>query len=242
MAKLAKRVRSSKARSAKQRSALRKAQLASARKRHMHRKVKPTGLRRRKASVSATSKTRSNVSAYRKAATKSKVNSHRRRKIAAAVAVAGAAAGAAYVYKNRERLIVAPAAERKFVKIAEKKKGRKLKPGEKRHIKMRERRMHARRSVDAVRGRLEVRALARSTSARGKSLKPGSKNYFDKNIARNFSIDEQTVLFHSYRKDVNARARHRLARMKGKKTTGFGYNSGKQVRVMPNGKVVRQRW
>jgi len=201
---------------------LRRAQMASARAR------KGTG------------RAKSVVRKSGSAASKSTRNKNIAKAAVVGTVAAGLIVGGNYVYKNRERLIVAPAAERKFVKIAEKKKGGKLTAKEKHDVKMKERHDHAHRSTNSVRGRLEARQIAKTY--KGKSLKPGSKNYFDKKIAKQFSKEEQTVLFHQYRKDVNARARHRFAKAHGKKVKGFDYKSGKQVRVTSKGKVVRQRW
>lgn len=255
MAKLAKRVRSPKARSAKQRSALRKAQLASARKRHMHRKVKPTGLRRRKASVSATSKTRSNVSAYRKAATKSKVNSHRRRKIAAAVAVAGTAAGAVYVYKNREQLIIKHEAERRAISAAKKHAkahGMKLTKAQIHAVRMDERAGHAVRSTLRVREYKKSREFMKQQSVKAfnagytktTSLRPDRKgNIYSamRDQGHHVSAATQLAFFESYRKDVHSRAVARFNKRRNSKAR-FNYDSGKRLLVNKKGVVKRAWW
>lgn len=184
---------------------------------------------------------------------RAKVSSTRRRNIKRAVvataAVGATAAGAGYVYKNREKMIVQPMAQRRFVKIAQREKGRKLTKREKIAVKSREKRLHSRRSVDAVRSYQMVRGIAKSS--RGKSLNPTSKNYFagagnasTKMIddgRRGGPVTAGRYLFELYRKDVNVRAEHRLNRMKGKKA-GFSYKSGKQKKVTKSGRVVRQLW
>ncbi len=201
-------------------AALRKAQLASARK--------------------------------RKGRGKKKTTSNRRRNIRRGVVVAAgvsAVVGAGYTYKNRERLIVQPMAQRKFVKIAEVQKGRKLTKAERKAVMLKEKRDHASRSTGVARIYLEARGYARSKQARGKSLNPKSKNYFMGKVPTDTFIDKNgkkksvaKYLHEMYRKDVNARARHRLNKMKGRKTVGFSYKSGKQVRVGSNGRVKRLWW
>ncbi len=203
-------------------AALRKAQLASARKRRKG--AKPKSNRRR----------------------------NLRRAAIAVGAVGAAAAGAGYVYKNRERLIVLPAAQRRFIKIEERRKGRKLTKREKLVVKSRERRQHRHRSTDAARYYAEARALARHRYKVGFTINPSRKNYLpvlgaktmvDDGVKRNgqYGLTYGRFMFEMYRKDVNARAEHRLNRMKGKKR-GFSYRSGKQKRVSPKGKVKRLWW
>lgn len=216
--------------------ALKKAQIASAKKRRGTGKAKPVGNRRRRAAPAP-------VARRRRVAAKAAPG--RKRKIArragAGAAIAAAAVGGALVYKNREKLIVEPVAMRRFVKAAEKDakaKGKKLNKHQKRYIAQREKKLHARRSVDAGRIFLQVRAIAKGSP--GKSLNPKSSNYFNPNAKSN--AESKRYLFELYRRDVNARARARHNRMLGKKAAGFGYNSGKQVKVTKKGKVVRKTW
>ena len=237
-------------RTAKQKAALKKAQIASARARRGTGKAKPTGIRRKAAPV--------NRSAIRKKAPVTQTNKRRFsrpsaktvRRVGGGLAAVATVAGGAYVYKNRERLIVTPMAERRFVGIEQRKLGRKLTKAEENAVKARERKLHASRSTDAVRAYREARNIA--TSNRGKSLNPLSKNYFAGSNSklhtgmiddgrRGGPVTSGRFLFELYRKDVNARAEHRLNRIKGKKT-GFSYKSGKQKKVLKNGRVVRQYW
>lgn len=203
-------------------AALRKAQLASARKR-------------------------------RKGGTKKSNRRRNIRRAAIAVGTVGAVAGGAgYVYKNRERLIVLPAAQRRFIKIEQRERGRKLTKREKLAVKSREKRQHSRRSVDAARHYAAARKLAKYRYKIGLSINPNRKNYLDTpsgrrmvddGVKRNgkYGLTYGRFMFEMYRKDVNARAEHRLNRMKGKKR-GFGYHSGKQKRVSQKGKVTRLWW
>lgn len=214
------------------RAALKKAQLASAKKRRGMGKAKASGVRRRKGAAPSSVR--------------------RRRAAIAAVGAIGAAAGAGYVYKNRERLIVQPMAQRRFVKIAEREKGRKLTKRERIAVKNREKRQHSRRSVDAARAYKEARDFAKLARSKGKSINPRSKNYIfkevqlshiDDGVKRNgkYGTDSGRFMFELYRKDVHTRAEHRLNRMKGKKA-GFSYRSGKQKRVSEKGQVKRLWW
>lgn len=182
--------------------------------------------------------------------------SSRRRRNVRQVAVAGGVAvaigGAGYVYKNRENLIVQPMAQRRFVKVEERRRGRKLTRREKIAFKNKEKRNHKRRSIDAVRAYQQARDFAKLANSMGKSVNPRHKNYvfagktltrIDDGIKRNgkYGLDTGRYMFELYRKDVNARAERRLNRMKGKKA-GFSYRSGKQKRVSEKGRVKRLWW
>ena len=235
-------------------AALKKAQLASARKRKSRGKA-PVRKNRVRAVAAASKGVRRRGAAPKSSSSKASVKS-RNRKIAKRTAIAvgaiGAAAGAGYVYKNRENLIVQPMAQRRFVKIAERKRGRKLTRREKIAVKSREKRLHKRRSIDAVRAYRLGREMAQMAYRNGKSLNPRSKNYIfanikmdlgDDGVKRNgkYGVDHGRFMFELYRKDVNARAERRFNRMKGKKA-GFSYRSGKQKRVSEKGKVTRLWW
>lgn len=253
-------------RSAKQVAALKKAQLASARARKGRGKAKPVARRRiKRATPVAKKRVRRTAQPARATVRKRKVanptasksnavakNSRRKvaKRVAIGASVALAAGGAAYTYKNRERLIVTPMAERRFVGIEQRKLGRKLTKGEKNAVIKRERALHGSRSTGAVRAYKEARGIALAN--RGKSLNPLSKNYFASSNSklhtamiddgrRGGGVTAGRFLFELYRKDVNVRAEHRLNRMKGKKAS-FGYRSGKQKKVLASGRVVRQHW
>lgn len=200
------------------RAALKKAQIASARVR----RGKGKGKSRSSASV-ATRKRRLKTA----------------KRVAVAAAAVGAAAGAGYVYKNREKMVVAPAAERIAVwkaGRAARKRGVKLTKTQKHRVRMQERKDHAQRSTYRGREYLQARRLYRSKAPLGYTLKPGKSN----SVWNGMGIDPymQRQVYSSYRKDVNTRARHRLNRIKGRKTQGFSYNSGK-VRAVIGGRVVK---
>lgn len=200
------------------RTALRKAQIASARARKGKGKGQSRG------------KSRSTNVATRKRRLRTA------KRVAAVAAVAGAVAGTGYVYKNRERLIIAPQAERTAIRIATRKAGRKLTKAETEKVRMTERVNHAHRSTYRAREYMKVRKLAQKVGKQGLSLRPSSKNYAF--AGKGLSRLEQDYIYSAYRKDVNSRARHRLNRLKGRKAQGFGYGSGK-VRVVWNGRVIK---
>lgn len=191
------------------RAALKKAQIASARKR------KGTGKRR------------------------SPSNRRRNAKRAAlAVGAVAAAAGAGYVYKNRERMIIAPAAEMSAVRRAKsraRKQGKRLGKAQIRKVRLEERRNHASRSTYRVREYQMARKAYKTIAPKGLTLRPGQKNSVSKAIP---SWQREKYMYDTYRKDVNVRARHRLDKLKGKRTTGFSYKSGK-TRLVVKGAVIR---
>jgi hypothetical protein len=214
-----------KIRTAKQKAALRKAQLASARKRRGKGKAKRSNPRRR------------------------------RRAAIGAAAVVSAGLGSAYVYKNRERLVIKWEAERRaIVKRQRHSKatyGRKLTKAEKREVRMTERRLHAQRSTLKVREYGSARQFAQMAAKghklghlRTASLRPGKKgNLWEAMKKESFHThpDEQARYFRAYRKSVYSRAVARHNRMKGKKRA-YGYDSGKRLLVNPKGKVKRAWW
>lgn len=228
------------------RAALKKAQAASARKRKGRGKAKSASVRRRKAApvsgrltgrVKNTTKRRSGSQSSRKKTIK---------RAALAVGAVSAVAGAGYVYKNREKLIIGPAAVRRAVKDHKANAarfGRKLESWEIEFVREQEKIDHANRSVFRVRNYLEARRVARLSTSRGKSLRPDRKNnaYAPGVGVTGVPIGKQRYYFESYRRDVYSRAVQRLARMKGKKRK-FGYDSGKRLLVDSKGKVKRTFW
>ena len=239
----------------KRAAALKKAQIASAKKRKGTGKGRPVPKKRRAVAKAPVARRKVVRRAGKVAAPRSKAQINRRKVIrrAGAVAAVGlAVGGAAYTYKNRERLIVQPVAQRRFVKIAEREKGRKLTKREKIAVKNREKREHSRRSVGVARAYKNARDLALLAAKDGKSLNPRSKHYLfkgqtlkhiDDGVKRNgkYGTDSGRFIFELYRKDVNARAESRLNKMKGRKQD-FGYKSGKQKRVSEKGVVKRLFW
>lgn len=234
------------------RAALKKAQLASAKKRRGMGKGKVSSVRRRG-----------------KKATTSQVK-RRRRAAVAAVGAIGAAAGAGYVYKNRERLIVAPAAELRAIRLKEKALGRKLTKVEKRKEKRIERKLHAQRSTFRAREYLYARRRYLNASKLSKGTKNIRPARWDANsiyhayptsAGKNLSpLAQELYTYRSYQKDRFVRAEKRLQRLHkkqktalptknfshkikktialkrrgyifaGKKTKGFDYTSGKQLK------------
>ena len=208
--------------------ALKKAQMASAKKRRGTGKAKPVGNRRRRAAPAP-------VARRRRVAAKAAPGRKRRiaKRAGAGAAIAAAAVGGAYVYKNRERLIVAKQAERFAIKGARKAKGSKLTKTEKHRVRMEERRNHASRSTYRVREYHVARDMYKAASAKGLNIRPlaHKNNAKSLNHKANFG-NLQNYLYDTYAKDRNARAVHRLNRIKGKKTTGFSYSSGKTKKVI----------
>ncbi len=226
-------------RSAKQKAALRKAQLASARKRKGRGKAKSTAGRRRSVSSLKAQNVRRRVGAKSTSSGKSNRKRNIRRAAVAAVAVSTAVGTAGYVYKNRERLIIAPGAEAAavyFKSRAAKRAGRPLTKEQKHQVRMQERSDHASRSTFRAREYLALRKFAKSSVARGRSLRPGSASSVWE--GHGIPISDQFREFQRYRRDVHSRAENRLARMKGK-TRRFGYQSGKIKYVSAKGKVTR---
>ncbi len=222
-------------------AALKKAQLASARKRKSRGKA-PVRKNRVRAVAAASKGVRRRGAAPKSSSSKASVKS-RNRKIAKRTAIAvgaiGAAAGAGYVYKNRERLIIAPGAEAAavyFKSRAAKRAGRPLTKEQKHQVRMQERSDHASRSTFRAREYLVLRKFAKSSVARGRSLRPGSASSVWE--GHGIPISDQFREFQRYRRDVHSRAENRLARMKGK-TRRFGYQSGKIKKVSAKGKVTR---
>jgi hypothetical protein len=203
----------------KRRAALRKAQLASARAR------RGAGKARKK---------------YKNA-------SPRKKKMAKYVGVTAAAVGAgALVYKNRENLVIKHVAVHRAVKDHRKnaqKLGIKLNKHDYRYIKAQERIDHANRSTLRVREYREARRVARSSMARGRSLRPDRANsVWSKGMGvHRVPTAKHNYYYETYRKDVYSRAVARHARMKGKKRK-FNYSSGKRLTVYGGGRVKRERW
>ena len=240
-------------RSAKQKAALRKAQLASARKRKGRGKT-PVRKNRVRAVAAAS---RSNIrrrGAAPKARTSAKTNvKSRNRKVAKRTAIAvgaiGAVAGAGYVYKKREKLIVAPSAEFAAVYFANKRaklNGRGLTKAEKHAVRMKERADHASRSTYRVREYLEARNTAEKAFRKlhVSSLRPdrenGLYNVMNKLAPGALTKAGARKLFVDYRRDVYSRAVQRHARMVGKKRR-FNYNSGKAITINNKG-VAKRNW
>lgn len=203
----------------KRRAALKKAQLASARAR------RGAGKARKK---------------YNSA-------SPRTRKAVKYAGVTAAAVGAgALVYGNRENLIIKQVAVHRAVKDHRRNAKNlkiKLTAADYKYIKAQERIDHANRSTLRVREYREARRVARSSMARGRSLRPDRKNSV---WAQGMSVTgvpnaKQNYYYETYRKDVYSRAVARQARMKGKKRK-FNYNSGKRLTVYAGGRVKRERW
>lgn len=220
-------------------AALKKAQIASARKRRGSGKGKVASMKRRKAAPAAI-KRRSKATAA--------TTRRRRRAAVAAVGAVGAAAGTAYVYKNREKLVIAKVAEYQAIKNHQTKKGRKLTKSEKQAVRLQERKDHASRSTYRVREYLKARDTARIGYRQLgiSSLRPDRANSLDKVINRisgpnTMSAAEGRYLFMAYRRDVHSRALQRYARM-NKKKRKFSYDSGKRLVVSPKGKVTRAFW
>lgn len=237
----------------KRAAALKKAQAASAKKRKGTGRRKPVAKGRyRRVQANATATKKRVVKRVNRATNTPAKRRKIYRRAAIATASVAAVGGAAYTYRNRERLIVTPMAQRRFVKIAEREKGRRLTKRERIAVKNREKSQHSTRSTDAARAYKDARDFARKAYKSGYSISPHSKNYIfagktlahiDDGKKRNgkYGTDSGTFMHELYRKDVNARAEHRLNRMRGKKQA-FGYKSGKQKKVVGKGKVVKQWW
>lgn len=222
-------------------AAIRKAQVASARKRKGSGKGKPVSMRRRAVAASGTTKRR---------ATKSSTSNRKRnlRRIAVASAAVGTAAGTAYVYKNREKLVISKVAEYQAVKNHQAKKGRKLTKAEKRAVRLQERKDHASRSTYRVREYLKARNVAQVGYRQlgVSSLRPDRANSLHQVINRisgpgTMTASEGRYMFMAYRRDVHSRALQRHARMTGKKRK-FNYDSGKRLKVSQKGVVTRTFW
>lgn len=253
-------------------AALKKAQLASARKRKGKGKGRPVKQRRKVASVKAQSIKKRRTSSSpatksRKNFNKIKSSSRRKtiRRTAIGLTTVGAAVGAAYVYKNRERLVVAKGAEFLAIRSAKdkaKKQGKKLSKAEINKVRLEERKNHANRSRYRVQEYQSARELYRTVSKKGYNIRPTNPKpltAFQKTVLyatgnrrstrtisgkrsiwnKTSSVDNYTQLYtyNNYRKDVNARAVSRLNRMRGKKQ-GFSYKSGKTKMVI-SGRVFK---
>jgi hypothetical protein len=200
-------------------AALKKAQIASARKRKGTGRAKVSSVRRRKGATKSSGMTR-----RRKAAIAT-----------AAVGAIGAAAGAGYVYKNRERLVIAKRAEAGAIKRAKKNakaQGKTLSKTEINKVRMQERYDHANRSTYRVREYRAARQKYRSVSkwSKGKlnlrvSGQAGSM-YDNAQLNHKGSAVEQWQNFYSYRRDVYTRANQRLSKMRKR-----GVSATRQGRV-----------
>lgn len=239
-------------------AALKKAQVASARKRRGSGKAKASA-RTRIRSVSAKSSTK-----RRGKATPTSIK-RRRRAAVAAVGAVGAAAGAAYVYKNREKLVISKKAEFDAIRAAKaqaKAKGKKLGKAQIRKVRMDERVGHATRSTLRVReytiarnmyktiskkskGRLNMRPVNHPNNDGTKYTSNGSfaaKSFHTLTADQKLYTDYQQVrYFQAYRRDVHSRALARHARM-NKKKRQFGYDSGKRLLVSRTGQVKKAFW
>lgn len=172
------------------------------------------------------------------------------KRISAAVGVVGVIGGSAYVYKNREKLIISKIAERSAIKRAKliaNSQGKKLGKAQIRKVRMQERRDHASRSTYRVREYSKARRHYRNVSkwSHGKlNIRPSGyagSVYDNKQLGLNSSSREQWQSFFAYRRDVHSRAVQRLGKRTGKKNT-FGYSSGKRLLVSNKGKVKRAFW
>ena len=251
----------------KRAAALKKAQIASAKKRKGTGKGRPVPKKRRAVAKAPVARRKVVRRAGKVAAPRSKAQINRRKVIrrAGAVAAVGlAVGGAAYTYKNRERLVVAKAAEHFAIKSAKaqaKANGKKLGKAEIRKVRMEERVNHANRSRYRVQEYKMARDLYKIANKKGMTMRPlqpkplrswqkailiatGNKRSI-RPISSGESIHKplksseymQNYMYNTYRKDVNARAVHRLNRIKGKKES-FGYKSGKSKMVI-SGRVYR---
>lgn len=217
------------------RAALRKAQIASARKRKGRGKapVRKNRVRAVAAASKSTVRRRSTVVKSSKGKARTKT---RNRKIAKRTAIAVGAVGAAVIYKNREKWLVEPynLAEHR---ISARRAG--YSKAQVNEIVRQEKINHRHRST--FRARQFSRVVA---SYRGHHGIHNPNNRQFGSWEENYESMYGREFVDMYYLSRNARARHRLNRIKGNKTKGFDYWSGKRRKVVRDGnrRQVKVRW
>lgn len=164
----------------KRAAALKKAQIASARKRKGTGRKKPVAKGRyRRVQANATAAKRRVVKRVNRATNTPAKRRKIYRRVAIATASVAAVGGAAYTYKNREKLIVEPQAIRGAVKIAKIKArndGRKLSKADIKRVKQQEIKDHRNRSMLRVREYRQARHIAIEMAAFGRKKGIGPLN------------------------------------------------------------------